>query len=79
MRSKEDRRAALLELEEKRKLLELDWAAICTQAGVPYSTIFRCLKRSQAPNESTLESIRAALEELANKRRANLETFKNGT
>lgn len=73
MKSKDERRAELFALDERRKAAGFDWAAVCRASAVPYTTVFRCLKRGQAPNLSTLESIRAALEELVNQRRANLE------
>lgn len=75
----QDRREALRALERDRKLAGLQWAAICTRASVPYSTVWRALGEGRLPHKRTLERLTAAFEELVAERRHNLrKVTRNG-
>lgn len=69
----QDDRTAFRNLNDRRELAGIQWAAVCRKAGVAYTTVWRALSEGNVPRAETLGKIDAALTELIDERVANLK------
>lgn len=71
-----DRRSEFRRLNELRDQAGINWAAVCSRAGISYSTIWRALQQGHVPYAKTLGAIGAALGQLIDERAATLKRLK---